>query len=149
MEWVFYELIRHAIVIKKAQEEVRRVIGNKEKVEENGLTEMVCLKCIIKETLRSHPPVALLICRESSAHVKLGGFDIPPNTRLFMIAWAIQRGPQGIGETRRFIPERFNDNLIDFKGQPYVYLTFGSGRKGCPGMSFGLAMVEYVLANLS
>lgn len=39
VELAFFELIRYPIVIKKAQEEVQRVIGNQEKVEENDVTE--------------------------------------------------------------------------------------------------------------
>lgn len=38
VELAFFELIRYPIVIKKAQEEVQRVIGNQEKVDENDVT---------------------------------------------------------------------------------------------------------------
>ncbi|KAK9204065.1 hypothetical protein WN943_014322 [Citrus x changshan-huyou] len=34
------------------------------------------------------------------------------------------------------------------KSQDFQFIPFGTGRRGCPGMSFALATVEYVMANL-
>ncbi|KAF3438772.1 hypothetical protein FNV43_RR21536 [Rhamnella rubrinervis] len=47
-----------------------------------------------------------------------------------------------------FIPERFENSDIDFKGQDFQFSPFGTGRKGCPGMTFGITVKEYVIANL-
>lgn len=40
------------------------------------------------------------------------------------------------------------NNSVDFKGQHFQFIPFGAGRRGCPGMSFGVAVVEFVTANL-
>ncbi|KAI9108936.1 hypothetical protein K1719_020241 [Acacia pycnantha] len=148
LEWSFAELMKNPRVMKKAQEEVRRVMGNKSKVEEDDVRQMKYLECVVKETLRLHPPVALLVPRETRSSVTLGGYYIPPKTTVFMNAWGIQRDPEFWERPEKFEPERFEGNQIDFKGQDFEFVPFGIGRRGCPGVSFGVASLEYVLANL-
>ncbi|XP_026443181.1 cytochrome P450 71A1-like [Papaver somniferum] len=148
VDWAMAELIKNPKLMKKAQEEVRRVVGNKtNKVEEHHINQMDYLKCIVKETLRMHPPIPTY-SRRSSGSAKIGGCDIPPNMEVFINVWTFQRDPKLWDEAEEFRPERFINNPIDFKGQDFQFIPFGSGRRGCPGMSFGLAVVELVLANL-
>ena len=40
------------------------------------------------------------------------------------------------------------DNSIDYKGQNFELLTFGSGRRSCPGMHMATTTIELALANL-
>ena len=150
MEWAMSVLIKNPIIMKKAQEEVREVVGGKLKVDVNDVNQMCYLKCIVKETLRLHHPLPFLVPRETSATAKLGGYDIPCKTRVYVNSWAIQRDPKFWDNAEEFLPERFNSksNPIEFLGNDFQYTPFGCGRRVCPGMSFGLATVEYVLANL-
>ncbi|XP_026394659.1 cytochrome P450 71A1-like [Papaver somniferum] len=148
IEWAMAELIKNPKLMKKAQEEVRRVVGNKTKVEEDDINQMDYLKCIVKESLRLHPPLPNLISRNSTANVNIGGYDIPQNTGVFINVWTIQRDPKFWDKPDEFYPERFENNLVDLKGQDFQFFPFGSGRRGCPGISFGLAVVEFALANL-
>ena len=41
LEWVMAELIRNPSIMKRAQEEVRRVVGNKSKIDVNDINQMV------------------------------------------------------------------------------------------------------------
>ncbi|KAL0692284.1 hypothetical protein Bca4012_059464 [Brassica carinata] len=64
-------------------------------------------------------------------------------------AWAIQRDIAAWGpDAEEFRPERHLDLLVDFQGQNFKYIPFGSGRRRCPGIRFALALVEVTLANL-
>ena len=63
-------------------------------------------------------------------------------------AWAIGRDPSLWNEPEEFRPERFFNNPIDFKGLNFQLIPFGAGRRGCPGISFAMAVNERVLANL-
>jgi cytochrome P450 len=146
--WAMAELVRNPTVLKKAQDEIRKLIGSKGKVEESEMDQVEYLKRIVKETLRLHPPAVLLIPRETISHFKLNGYDIEPKTRLHVNVWAIGRDPQCWEEPEEFRPERFDNSTIDYKGQHFELLPFGAGRRGCPGMLMGTSVVELTLANL-
>ncbi|KAI9108959.1 hypothetical protein K1719_020264 [Acacia pycnantha] len=148
LEWAFAELMKNPRIMKKAQEEARRVVGNKSKVEGDDVRQMKYLECVVKETLRLHPPLALSLPRETRSGVSLGGYYIPPKTTVLVNLWGIQRDPEFWERPEEFVPERFENNQVDFKGQDFEFIPFGIGRRGCPGISFGLASLEYVLANL-
>ncbi|KAM4115363.1 hypothetical protein ACJW30_04G143800 [Castanea mollissima] len=148
LEWLMAELIKAPSTMKRAQEEVRRIMGKKSKIDVNDITQMDYLKCVIKETLRLHPPIPLMVPRETSTSVKFGGYDIPPKTRVFVNSWAVHRDPEVWDRPEEFLPERFIDNPIDFKGQDFELFPFGCGRRACPGYTFGVASIEYVVANL-
>ncbi|XP_024028316.1 cytochrome P450 71A1-like [Morus notabilis] len=51
MEWLMAELLRNPKVMKKVQEEVRSVVGEKAKIEMDDTNHMSYLKRVIKETL--------------------------------------------------------------------------------------------------
>lgn len=148
LEWAISELVRHPITMKKTQEEVRKVVGHKSKIEENDINQMHYLKCVVKETLRLHPPAPLLAPRETMSSVKLKGYDIPAKTMVYINAWAIQRDPEFWENPEEFLPERFEHGQVDSKVHDISFFPFGFGRRGCPGVNFAIATVEYVLASL-
>ncbi|KAF4362232.1 hypothetical protein F8388_008116 [Cannabis sativa] len=148
IDWAMAELMRNPRVMKKAQDEVRQVFREKGLVNESSINEMKYLKSVVKETLRLHPPAALLIPRESREKCEINGYEIPTKTRIIVNAWAIGRDPKYWIEPESFMPERFVDSAIDFKGNNFEYIPFGAGRRICPGISFGLINVELPLALL-
>ncbi|XP_062114932.1 phenylacetaldehyde oxime monooxygenase CYP71AN24-like [Humulus lupulus] len=149
LEWLMAELVKNPRVMKKVQEEVRRVVGSKSKIDMNDINQMGYLKCVIKENLRLHPPLPFLVPRQTLSNVKLGGYDIHVKTRVFINVWAIQRDPSEWDKPDEFRPERFENNPIDFKlGQDFQLVPFGVGRRGCPAVAFGTISVEYVSAHL-
>ncbi|CAM0908097.1 unnamed protein product [Alopecurus aequalis] len=134
-------------VLRKAQDEVRRVVGAKGHVEESHLGGLRYLRAIIKEAFRLHPTVPLLVPRESVAPCSLGGYDIPAKTRVFINTFAMGRDPEIWENPLQFSPERFGGK-IDLKDHDYRLLPFGAGRRGCPGYTFAQATMELTLASL-
>ncbi|CAJ1943742.1 unnamed protein product [Sphenostylis stenocarpa] len=126
-----------------------RIVGEKSNVEENDVNQMRYLKCVVKESIRLHPPTPLLAPRVTKSDVKLNGYDIPAKTTVYINAWAMQRDPKFWENPEEFLPERFENSEVDFKSQEdFQFIPFGFGRGGCPGMNFAIASIHYVLANL-
>ncbi|XP_047974279.1 desmethyl-deoxy-podophyllotoxin synthase-like [Salvia hispanica] len=148
VEWVMSEMIRNPRTLKKAQEEVRDVFANKGYIDEQNFEDLKYLKLVVKETLRLHPPVPLLVPRINSEKCEINGYQIPAGTRVMVNAWALGRDCSYWDEAEKFNPERFEGSNIDFKGNNLEFIPFGAGRRMCPGMSFGLANIEFALATL-
>ncbi|KAF5823057.1 putative cytochrome P450 [Helianthus annuus] len=148
LEWAMTELVLHPKVMKKAQDEIRGIVGSKGEVEERHLHQFHYLTCVIKETMRLHPAAPLLVPRESMQRCTLNGYDVPEKTRVLVNAYAIGRDPNLWENPLVYDPERFVGKDIDFKGHDFRFLPFGSGRRGCPGSAFGLATVQLALAQL-
>ncbi|PIA24654.1 hypothetical protein AQUCO_175600001v1 [Aquilegia coerulea] len=148
-EWVMTEVFNHPSVMKKLQNEIREVVGTKSKLDESDIIRMDYLHCVIKETLRIRPTLALLVPRLSSASVTIEGYHIPANTRVYVNAWAILRDPKIWDRPEEFIPERFIDSPTDFKyNNDFGFIPFGGGRRMCPAVSFATNSLEAVIANL-
>nr|QDZ36309.1 CYP71BE123 [Melia azedarach] len=147
IDWAMCEMLKNPIVMKKAQAEVREVFNKKGKADETGINEMKYLKLVIKETLRLHPP-AFLIPRECGQQCEINGFNVPVKTRVIVNVWAMGRDPRYWNEPESFIPERFLDSSIDYKGNNFEYIPFGAGRRICPGITFALPNIELPLAQL-
>ncbi|KAG5402850.1 hypothetical protein IGI04_008969 [Brassica rapa subsp. trilocularis] len=146
LEWLLADLIKHPQVMRKAQEEVQRIVGTKPKITNNEIDKMQYLKCVIKETMRLHP--AGTVPRETSSKwIKVGGYDIPPKTKLLVNLFSVQRDPKIWENAEDFIPERFLDKSIEYMGSK-GYAPFGFGRRNCPGMAYGNALLEEIMANL-
>ncbi|KAK1382102.1 5-OH-xanthotoxin synthase [Heracleum sosnowskyi] len=147
-------LLRNQRVMKKAQEEVRSVIGKKEIVDEDDIQKLPYLRAVVKEVLRLYPPGPLLIPRVSMESCILGEdedhmYMIKPNTIVYVNTWGIGRDPKYWKNPLEFMPERFFERPdLNYTGQQFEYLPFGSGRRICAGIIIGQNNVEVGLANL-
>ncbi|KAK1427678.1 hypothetical protein QVD17_16370 [Tagetes erecta] len=148
LEWTISELIRHPREMEKLRQEAIEIAQGRPMILESDLEKMQYLKAVIKESLRLHAPVPLLVPRESTQDVKLMGYDIPAGTQVIINASAIGRDPNLWEEPDAFKPERFLNNTIDYKGLHFELLPFGAGRRGCPGIQFAMVVNELALANV-
>ncbi|WVZ95542.1 hypothetical protein U9M48_041295 [Paspalum notatum var. saurae] len=157
LEFAMAELMRKPHIMAKLQDEVRKSVPAISKqgqeimvVTESDLatSDKTYLKAVIKETLRLHPP----------DDCDIDGYTIPAGTRTIVNVWAIGRLSSCWGDDAdEFMPERFiamdggaDDSDVDPKGgkDDFHYLPFGSGRRMCPGIHAGAAILEIMLANL-
>ncbi|XXG46475.1 hypothetical protein AAC387_Pa02g1316 [Persea americana] len=148
MDWVMAELMRSPRAMEKVQREVRMALKEKGKIEERDIGELSYLKSVVKETLRLHPPLPLLLPRQCRAKCEIAGYEIPIGTRVIINVWAVGRGPEHWDDPETFKPERFDGRPYDFKGTNFEFIPFGAGRRMCPGISFGVANALLPLAQL-
>ncbi|XP_052159844.1 desmethyl-deoxy-podophyllotoxin synthase-like [Oryza glaberrima] len=154
LQWAMAELIRNPTVMHKATAEVRHAFAAAGAVSEDALGELRYLQLVIRETLRLHPPLPLLLPRECREPCRVLCYDVPRGTQELVNAWAIGRDERYWpgGSPEEFRPERFDDGeataAVDFRGADFELLPFGGGRRMCPGMAFGLANVELPLSSL-
>ncbi|KAL7590316.1 hypothetical protein Lser_V15G38575 [Lactuca serriola] len=144
IEWGLAELINHPRVMKKATEEIDRVVGKKRILEESDIPNLPYLQAIVKETLRLHP-TAPIIPRTSTEDCVVGGYHIPSKTTVFVNVWALGRDPENWKDPLEFNPERFEGSQVDVRGQHFQMLPFGSGRRMCPGMSLAMQIAQVAL----
>ncbi|KAL0543395.1 hypothetical protein IC582_018491 [Cucumis melo] len=148
IEWAMSELMRSPEDLKKAQQELSQVVGLQRRVEETDLDNLTFLKCCLKETIRLHPPIPLLL-HEAAEDAVIAGYFIPAKSRIMVNAWAIGRDPASWDDAETFRPTRFLEQGVpDFKGNNFEFIPFGSGRRSCPGMQLGLYGLEIAVAQL-
>lgn len=149
IEWTLSELIRHPMVMKKLQQELKTIVGDHEMVDEIDLPNLEYLDMVVKESLRLHPVAPLLIPHESMEAIAINGYYIPKKARIIINAWSLARDSNvWLKNVEEFLPERFLGSSIGLGGRDFQLLPFGSGRRGCPGMHLGLINTKLVLAQL-
>ncbi|PIA24718.1 hypothetical protein AQUCO_71400001v1 [Aquilegia coerulea] len=148
LEWAMAEIFNHPNVMEKLKKEVHQVVGEKFKVCEDDVNKMDYLQCVIKETLRLHPPLTIIVPRIPSESTTIEGYHIPAQTRVIINAWAIGRDPKMWDKPEEFMPERFIDKPVDLVGQNFDFIPFGGGRRKCPAILFATTSIGSVLANL-
>uniref|UniRef100_A0ACD5V7R7 Uncharacterized protein n=1 Tax=Avena sativa TaxID=4498 RepID=A0ACD5V7R7_AVESA len=146
--WAMSELMRNPRVMQKAQAELRDKLQGKPTVTEADLADLKYLKFVVKETLRLHPVLPLLVPRQCQESCKIMGYDVPKGFIVLVNAWAIGTDPKFWDDPEEFKPERFESCGVDLKGTDFEFIPFGAGRRLCPGLAFGIASIEIVLAAL-
>ena len=149
LTWTLSLLLNNRHTLKKAQEELDIKVGKGRIVNEADINNLFYLKAIIKEALRLYPP-GTLAPREFHEDCTIGGYHVTKGTRLVVNLWKIQTDPSVWSDPLEFKPERFltTHKDIDVRGQNFELIPFGSGRRACPGISFGLQMLHLTLASL-
>ena len=148
VEFAMAEMLKSPKTLKKAQEEVVAVVGEDNIVEESHIHSLPYLKAVMKETLRLHPILPLLVPHCPSETAIVSNYTIPKGSRVFINVWAIQRDPKNWDNPLEFDPERFLNGKFDFSGNDFRYFPFGSGRRNCAGIAMAERMVMYMLATL-
>ncbi|CAL5432146.1 unnamed protein product [Camellia sinensis] len=149
-EWAMAELLRNPSLLQKCRQELLQTIGTQQTnpLKESDVLSLPYLQAIVKETMRLHPPVPLLLPYKARNDVELLGFTIPKDTQVLVNAWGIGRDPEYWDNPTSFVPERFLDCGVDYKGRDFEYIPFGAGRRICPGIPLAIRMVHLMVGSI-
>ncbi|GJR95068.1 cytochrome P450 76AD1-like protein [Tanacetum coccineum] len=149
LEWAMTELIRNPEKMSKAQSELKELMGNQDgPIHESYISRLPYLHAVIKETLRLHPPVTFLVPHKTISDVKVRGYMIPKDAQVLCNVWAMGQDSNVWPNPQMFEPERFLDVNIDYQGQDFEHIPFGTGRRMCPGLPLADRMLHLMLGSL-
>jgi len=136
-------LLNHPEVIKKATNEINIHVGSNRLVEESDMSKLPYIQCIVYETLRLHPAAPIWSPHLSSEDCTVGKYNLPKDTIVLVNAWAAHMDPKMWNEPTHFKPERFEK-----ESEVSRLLSFGLGRRACPGSNLAQRTVGLSIALL-
>ncbi|CAI9107159.1 OLC1v1006455C1 [Oldenlandia corymbosa var. corymbosa] len=150
IEWGIAELVNHPDVQRKLREELDTVLGPGVQVTEPDTHKLPYLQAVIKETLRLRMAIPLLVPHMNLHDAKLGGYDIPAESKILVNAWYLANNPEQWKKPEEFRPERFleEEAKVEANGNDFRYLPFGVGRRSCPGIILALPILGITLGRL-
>ena len=117
-------------VMKKAQEELDRVVGKKHLPDFTDRDNLPYVSALVKELFRWGPPLPVSVPKRTTQDDVYRGYFIPAGTTVIESIWAVFRDPNLYPDPETFNPDRF---LKDGKVDPSVLnpedRVFGSGRR--------------------
>jgi cytochrome P450/NADPH-cytochrome P450 reductase len=141
-----YALLKHPDVLKKAYEEVDRVLGPdlEAKPTYQQVTQLTYITQILKEALRLWPPAPAYGISPLSDEMIGGKYKLKKNTFITVLVLALHRDPSVWGPNPdAFDPENFSREA-EAARPVNAWKPFGNGQRACIGRGF--AMHEAALA---
>ncbi|XP_059285957.1 geraniol 8-hydroxylase-like [Lycium ferocissimum] len=141
------ELLKNPHTLEKEQEELAQVICRGKLIDEVDLAQLPYLLCIVKETLRIHPPGHFLLPRKVEEDIELCGYIVPKDTQVLVNVSAIGRDAGLWEDPLIFKLERFWDSEMDVRGGDFELIPFGASQRICLGLPLAIRMVPVVLGS--
>src|SRR5213080_842944 len=141
-----YALLKHPEVLKKAYEEVDRVLGPDidARPTYQQVTQLTYITQILKEALRLWPPAPAYGISPLSDETIGGQYKLRKNTFVLVLTLALHRDPSVWGPNPdAFDPENFSREA-EAARPVNAWKPFGNGQRACIGRGF--AMHEAALA---
>ena len=141
-----YALLKHPEVLKKAYEEVDRVLGPDidARPSYQQVTQLTYITQILKEALRLWPPAPAYGIAPLQDETIGGKYQLRKNTFITVLVMALHRDPSVWGPNPdKFEPENFSREA-EAKRPVNAWKPFGNGQRACIGRGF--AMHEAALA---
>jgi sterol 14-demethylase len=145
--WTLIELLRHPDFLAEVVEELDGLAAGGAEVSYQALREMPKLEAAIKEALRLHPPLILLL-RMAKVPVDVEGYRIPAGALVAASPSVSNRDPQAFADEEAFDPRRYLAPREDDLANPWSWIPFGAGRHRCVGAAFAMMQLKAIFSVL-
>lgn len=144
--WTLLELLRSPDYLDRLTAQLREVYPAGTDVTFQSLRQIPLTEYAIKEALRLHPPLYILL-RAAMVDFEYDGYLMKRGTWLATSPWVCHRMPELFKNPERFDPDRFAPGREEDR-QPFAFMSFGAGRHKCLGNAFAILQVKTIFAIL-
>jgi sterol 14-demethylase len=145
--WTLIELLRHPDEMAAVVAEVDALMDEGDGVSYQALREIPRLESALKEALRLHPPLIILL-RVAKENLEVGGHKIEPGQMVGVSVTVSNRLPEAFPDKDEFEPSRYLDPRREDTANPWSWIPFGAGRHRCVGAAFALMQLKAIFLAL-
>nr|KYP46472.1 Tyrosine N-monooxygenase [Cajanus cajan] len=150
-EWALAEMINQPKMLQQAIEELDGVVGKERLVQESDIPKLNYVKALAREAFRLHPIAPFNPPHVSMSDTIVGNYFIPKGSHIILSRQELGRNPKVWNEPQKFKPERHlkGDGSDVVLTEPNLkFISFSTGRRGCPGVMLGTTMTVMLFARL-
>jgi sterol 14-demethylase len=144
--WTLIELLRHEGVMKRVVAELDELYADGREVSYQALRDIPELECTLKEALRLHPPLIILM-RKVQREFEYGGVTVDVGKTVAVSPAVSNRMPEYFPDPERFDPGRYEPGREEDK-QSFAWIPFGAGRHRCVGAAFAMMQLKAIFSVL-
>lgn len=144
--WLLIELLRNPGLVEKATAEIDGLFERDGAVTFQNLREMPILESVLKEVLRLHPPLIILM-RQVSKDLKFKHYTIKKGDMVWACPPVTHRMESLFKNPMQFDPDRFSTCRKEDKNL-MAYQPFGGGKHKCSGNAFAMFQIKAIFATL-
>ncbi len=145
--WTLIELLRHPDQMALVSTELDELFADGNDVSYQALRSIPRLESAIKEALRLHPPL-ILVLRKATADMELAGHAIREGQLVGASLSVSNRLPEAFPDPDAFVPDRYLDPRNEDVANPWSWIPFGAGRHRCVGAAFALMQLKAIFCVL-
>ncbi|MFI9533735.1 cytochrome P450 [Nocardia fusca] len=145
--WSVIELLRHPEVLSGVVKELDELYADGQEVSFHALRQIPQLEAVLKETLRLHPPLIILM-RVAQGEFEVCGNRIEPGDHVAATPAISNRLPEDFPNPDSFDPGRYIDPNQEDLVNRWTWIPFGAGRHRCVGAAFALMQLKAIFSVL-
>ncbi|WP_406232666.1 cytochrome P450 [Nocardia sp. NBC_01009] len=145
--WTVIELLRHPDLLTRVVDELDELYADGSEVSFAALRRIPQLEAVLKETLRLHPPLIILM-RVAKGEFEVCGHRIAEGDLVAATPAISNRIPEDFPNPEDFDPDRYIDPNQEDIVNRWTWIPFGAGRHRCVGAAFALMQLKAIFSIL-